>query len=135
MNRSSGIGSGARNAHTLASWAAAGSSAIEPVGGQPGRGGQRPRVGRSGRGLVQQLPGLGPQQVQVLGGRRAGLGHEPGGLRHGQRQVPQLGGEPVRISRAEPGHPVLQEGHRFGAGQHVDLDRRGDLGPGPLRGR
>ena len=42
--------------------------AVEPGDGQPGRGGQRLRVGRSGHGLVQQLPGLGRQQVQVLGG-------------------------------------------------------------------
>ena len=47
---------------------------------------------------------------------------------------PSSVGEPVRISRPEPGHPALQERDRFGAGQHVDLDRRGDLGPGPLPG-
>ena len=33
--------------------------AIKPVHGQPGRRGQRPRVGRPRRHLVQQLPGLG----------------------------------------------------------------------------
>ena len=46
------------------------------------------------------------QQLQVLGGGHAGLGHEPGGLRDGQRQVAELPGEPVRVSLAEPGHPV-----------------------------
>ena len=107
---------------------------LEPAGGQPGRRGQRPRIRRPRRGLVQQLPGLGPQQVQVLGGAHAGLGHEPGRLRNRQRQVPELGGEPARVGRAQPGHPVPQQRHRFGPGQHVDLDRRGELGPGPRPG-
>ena len=97
MNSSSGTGSGARNAHRLASSAAAGSSAASRAGGQPGGGGQRPRVGRPGDRLVQQRPGPGPQQPQVLPGGYAGAGHEPGGLGDGQRQVPELGGEPVRV--------------------------------------
>ena len=61
--------------------------AVEPVSGQPGRSGQRPRVGRSRRRLVQQRPTLGMQQVHVLSGTHPGLGHEPRRLRDGQRQV------------------------------------------------
>ena len=105
----------------------------EPVGDQPGRRGQRLRV-RPRDCLIQQLPGPGRQQVQVLDGAHAGLGHEPARLHHRQRQVPQLGRQPARIIRAEPGHPVVQEGHRFVPCQHVDLDRRGDFRPRPLPG-
>ena len=101
---------------------------VEPVSDQLCRSGQPPRVGPR-HPLSQQPPGLGAQQPQVLRGRHAGLRHEPGGLRDGQRQVAQLAGEPVRIGRTESRDPALQDRHRFRPRQHVHLDRRSDLRP------
>ena len=48
---------------------------------------------------------------------------------------PSSVGEPVRIGPVEHGDPGLQDRHRLGPGQHVHLDRRGDLVPAPLAGR
>ena len=105
----------------------------EPVRNQAGGGRQRPRV-RPRRPLGQQLPGPGPQQHQELIGCHAGVRHEPRRLGDGQRQVPELGGEPVRVGSGEHGDPGLQDRHRLGPGEHVHLDRRGDLVPAPLPG-
>ncbi len=111
-------------------WVVAG----QPVCYQSGGGRQRPRVGAR-RALVKQLPGPRLQQAQVLTRQRAGVGDEPGGLGDGQRQVAELGGEPVRVGLGEPGNPAPQQLDRFGPGEHVDLDRRGDLIPATLAGR
>ena len=133
VNRSSGTGSGARNAHTPASWAAAGSSsasrsAISPVaaasdcGYDPGIASSSScpaRVASRSRYWTALMPvsAMNPPACTTANGRS-----------------PSCGRQPVRIIRAEPGHPVVQEGHRFVPCQHVDLDRRGDFRPRPLPG-
>ena len=82
----------------------------EPVRDQAGGGRQRPGV-RPRRPLGQQLPGPGPQQRQELIGGHAGVRHEPRRLGDGQRQVPELGGEPVRVGPGQHGDPGLQDRH------------------------
>jgi len=85
----------------------------ELVGDQAGGGRQRPRV-RTRRALIQQLPGPGPQQHQELIGCHAGVRHEPRRLGDSQWQVPELGGELVRVGSGERGDPGLQDRHRLG---------------------
>jgi hypothetical protein len=103
------------------------------VGGQLGGGGQRARVGHR-LGLGQNLPGPGGQQLQVPPGGHTGPGQVSGRLGDGQRQVAQLPGELISVGLRQPADPRSQDRHRFSPGQHVDLDRDGNLGPAALPG-
>ena len=105
VNKSTGTGSGARNAHSSASSAAAGSSAASRssaswVAAASDRGYDGPADRSS------SCPARVASRSRYCAGGHAGLGHVPRRLRQGQRQVTQLAGQPTRLGLRKPGHPV-----------------------------
>ena len=77
----------------------------------------------------EQVGSAGAEPAQIVGGWEVGLLQIGGGLRGGQRQVAELGGELVGQILAHGRNPGPQQGHRLRPGQHVDLQPPAQCSP------